>query len=193
VMFTLSVERAKAFLGAALPKLVAVSALAVGTSSLYQHWRSSAEAAPMTPSPGVVAPRSVATVSAVPSMAAVAPVATQPTSVASPPRRVAVAVAAHETRRDSLEAEMRWVRAADAALRGNDVGLALNLLEQHAREFPNGVLAEEREGLRAVAACQNGATPSAQRIASRFLERAPRSLIASRVRAACGPASESGG
>jgi hypothetical protein len=92
-----------------------------------------------------------------------------------------------------LEAEMRWVRAADAALRGGDAGLALSLLNQHAREFPNGLLAEEREGLRVVAGCQSGASPVVQRAASRFLQRAPRSLMAVRVRAACPALPETGG
>lgn len=192
-LFTLSVERAKAFLGVALPKLVAVSVLAVGTSSLYQHWKASAESPAAAPTNTAALTQPVPTARLAPEAVAAFPSA-EPVPVASvapAPRRVAVA--ARETRRDNLEAEMRWVRAADAALRGGDVGLALSLLNQHAHEFPNGVLAEEREGLRAVAACQNGASASAQRVAMRFLERAPRSLIASRVRAACGQPLETGG
>ncbi len=191
-LFTMSVERAKAFLGVALPKLVAVSVLAAGTSSLYQHWKESTQAAPAAAA--VVAVKSAPTIALQPAPEAVASFPTLPEPVASvvpAPRRVAVA--ARETRRDSLEAEMRWVRAADAALRGGDAGLALSLLNQHAREFPNGVLAEEREGLRVVAGCQSGISPSAQRVAARFLEHAPRSLIAGRVRAACAQPNESGG
>jgi hypothetical protein len=84
-----------------------------------------------------------------------------------------------------LEAEMRWVRSADAALRGGDAGTAQGLLDQHAHEFPNGALSEEREALRVVAACQRSGSADAPRAAARFLERAPHSLLAGRVRAAC--------
>jgi hypothetical protein len=83
-----------------------------------------------------------------------------------------------------LEAEMRCVRAADAALRGGNVTEAEGLLEQHARDFPAGALSEERDGLRIVAGCQSGDSDS-QRAAAQFLEHSPRSLLAGRVRAAC--------
>ncbi len=187
-LFTLSVERAKALLGAALPKFVAVALIAVGGSALYQHWKVSAGkaqspvtvAAPAAP-PGTPAPAAPLT----PEPAA-SP-APEPIATASKPPTVA-----KETHHDSLEAEMRWVRAADVALRSGDVGLALSLLNQHARECPNGLLTEEREGLRVVAACQGGPSPVVQRAASRFLRRAPRSLIAGRVRAACPALPETG-
>lgn len=191
LVFTLSVERTKALFAAALPKLVLVALLAAGGSALYQHWRESAarvsvdapsavtlsEAPAWLPEP-VLVPR------AAPSLARLTP---SPQGSPKAPAAPKVAL------RDNLDAEMRWVRAADAALRAGDVGLALSLLNQHAREFPNGLLAEEREGLRVVAGCQHGPSPLVQRAASRFLQRAPRSLMAGRVRAACSPLLEAGG
>jgi hypothetical protein len=190
-LFTFSVERAKAFLGAALPKFVAVALLAAGSSALYQHWKASEaprEASASLPvAPGAPA---VPRAPAAPLAPASEPVASS-TPVPVPPA-VKPGGIAKEPRRDNLEAEMRWVRAADAALRGGDVGLALSLLNQHAREFPNGALTEEREGLRVVAACQGGASPVVQRAASRFLQRSPHSLMAGRVRAACPTLPETG-
>jgi hypothetical protein len=190
-LFTLSVERANALLGAALPKFVAVALIAMGGSALYQHWKVSAGSAQ---SPvAFAAPAAAATASASVPAAPLPPepvASVAPAPVVTAPKPVAPA---REVHRDNLEAEMRWVRAADAALRAGDVGLALGLLNQHAREFPNGLLAEEREGLRVVAACQGGASPVVQRAASRFLRRSPRSLMAGRVRAACPDLPETGG
>src|SRR5450432_1153280 len=169
-LFTLSVERAKALLGAALPKFVAVALIAVGSSALYQHWKVSGRRA--QPAVTFTAPAASPEIPA-----PVTPTTPEPAASAAPAPSVTVlksVAPAKEAHHDNLEAEMRWVRAADAALRTGDVGLAQSLLKQHAREFPNGLLAEEREGLRVVAACQGGASPTVQRAASRFLQRAPR-------------------
>jgi hypothetical protein len=190
VLYTLSVERAKALLGVALPKVVAVALFAVGSSALYQHWKASAAQAQQNPPAMVAVPHAQPQVPARDPEPEPAPVVTPlPVPVAAPPKPIAVSKEPH---RDNLEAEMRWVRAADAALRGGDVGLALSLLNQHAHEFPNGVLTEEREGLRVVAGCQGGASPVVERAATRFLQRAPRSLLAGRVRAACPALPETG-
>ncbi|HEX3775651.1 MAG TPA: hypothetical protein VHV51_14365 [Polyangiaceae bacterium] len=183
-LFSLSLEQAKAFLGAAVPKLATVALLAVGTSALYHHWREH---------PNALANASVPAVVSAPAVAAAPPVApsstspqatrapsAEPAQVRSKPHPLAKAL-----QRDDLEAEMRLVRAADAALRAGDLALSQNLLIQHAREFPNGALAEEREGLRVIATCEGSATESTRRAANRFLQRAPRALIAGRIRAAC--------
>jgi hypothetical protein len=83
-----------------------------------------------------------------------------------------------------LEAEMRLIRGADAALRAGRASEALSLLAQHQAEHPHASLAHEREGLRAIANCQLGASGSAS-AAERFLSRAPRSPLAPRLRSAC--------
>lgn len=190
VLYTLSVERAKALLGVALPKVVAVALFAVGSSALYQHWKASAAQAQLNPPAMVAVPQAQPEVPArVPEPELAAVVTPLPVPAAAAPKPIATS---KESQRDNLEAEMRWVRAADAALRGRDVALAVRLLNQHAHEFPNGVLSEEREGLRVVAGCQGGVSPVVQRAASRFLRRAPRSLLAGRVRAACPALPETG-
>lgn len=83
-----------------------------------------------------------------------------------------------------LEAEMKLIRGADAALRAGRSGEALALLAQHQAEHPRASLAHERDGLRAIAQCQLGAAGSTA-AAERFIERAPRSPLAPRLRSAC--------
>lgn len=83
-----------------------------------------------------------------------------------------------------LEAEMKLIRGADAALRAGRSGEALSLLAQHQSEHPKASLAHEREGLRSIAQCQVGAAGSTA-AAQRFIERSPRSPLAPRLRSAC--------
>jgi hypothetical protein len=83
-----------------------------------------------------------------------------------------------------LEAEMKLIRGADAALRAGRSSDALALLAQHQAEHPHASLAHEREGLRAIAQCQVGAG-GAVATAERFIARAPRSPLAPRLRSAC--------
>ena len=83
-----------------------------------------------------------------------------------------------------LEAEMKLIRGADAALRAGRSSEALTLLAQHQAEHPHASLAHEREGLRAIAQCQVGAGGSVA-TAERFITRAPRSPLAPRLRSAC--------
>jgi hypothetical protein len=83
-----------------------------------------------------------------------------------------------------LEAEMKLIRGADAALRAGRSSEALSLLAQHQAEHPHASLAHEREGLRAIAQCQVGAGGSVA-TAERFIARAPRSPLAPRLRSAC--------
>jgi len=83
-----------------------------------------------------------------------------------------------------LEAEMKLIRGADAALRAGRANDALALLAQHQAEHPKASLAHEREGLRAIANCQVGAGGSTA-AAERFLSHSPRSPLAPRLRSAC--------
>ena len=82
--------------------------------------------------------------------------------------------------------EAHLLREADAALRGGDTAGATRWLDEHARLFPNGVLAEERDVQRVLVLCASGQPDAARMEASRFLSAYPRSLLAGRVRASCG-------
>jgi hypothetical protein len=83
-----------------------------------------------------------------------------------------------------LEAEMKLIRGADAALRAGRSSEALALLAKHQAEHPHASLAHEREGLRAIAQCQVGAA-GASAVAERFIARSPRSPLAPRLKSAC--------
>ena len=63
----------------------------------------------------------------------------------------------------------------------------LALCVEHERRWPHGTFAQERQGLRAVAACRVGAV-GAGALARAFLVSYPRGPLAARVRDACGAA-----
>jgi hypothetical protein len=89
---------------------------------------------------------------------------------------------------DELPAETALLRRAQAALSlhtETSAGEALAALDEHARRFPAGTLAEEREATRALALCAAGRIGEAQGAARSFLAAHPTSPLAHRVRAAC--------
>jgi outer membrane protein assembly factor BamD (BamD/ComL family) len=110
-----------------------------------------------------------------------APRAVSPTkSPASAPAAPAAPVAAAATRSD-LDVELALLQEAQGALRTNDGARALRLLDEHARSFPNGALAEESEAARVFALREVGRTEEARDVAARFLREHPRSPLAPRV------------
>jgi hypothetical protein len=86
----------------------------------------------------------------------------------------------------SLDAEVASLRVAREALRRGAPDQALAVLEQDARRFPNGSLAEDRAAERIFALCALGRTDEARAEVSRFLADHPRSSYSATVRASCG-------
>lgn len=87
---------------------------------------------------------------------------------------------------DSLLAEMALLERARSRLADGRPREALALVEEHARTFPGGALAEERDALRVIASCglaDRGESALAARLA--FARDYPRSTYAARVRRAC--------
>lgn len=125
--------------------------------------------------PAIVTPEDVQLEEAAPTARRVARVRPEPEKVEPKPAAPTPA---------DLEAEIKLIRGADAALRAGRSSEALALLAQHQSEHPRASLAHEREGLRAIANCQVGAGGSVA-VAQRFIERAPRSPLAPRLRSAC--------
>jgi hypothetical protein len=82
--------------------------------------------------------------------------------------------------------EAHLLREADGALRAGDAAGATRWLDEHARLFPHGVLAEERDVQRVLVLCAAGHADRARMEATRFLSAYPRSLLAGRIRASCG-------
>jgi hypothetical protein len=116
----------------------------------------------------------------------VAPQATGPLTA----RRSAAHAAAAPTQRmaggrETLEQELPLLQSAQDALRRGDIDRALGLLDEHAKRFPAGALAEERRGAHALAACRKTGSPSARAEAEAFLRDSPSSPLVESVREAC--------
>jgi hypothetical protein len=81
------------------------------------------------------------------------------------------------SRADAARAELRLLRQARAAVAREDYAAALPPIAEHARQFKNGRLAEEREALRVKALAGLGRTEDARRAAAAFRDRFPRSVL----------------
>lgn len=84
----------------------------------------------------------------------------------------------------ALDRESALIAAAQAAMKRGDGKTAAARLAEHARRFPHGIMAEDREALGVIVRCR-GADPNASAARSEFLRRWPSSPHAARVRAAC--------
>ncbi len=91
-----------------------------------------------------------------------------------------------EPEADLLAREIALVRQATQASRAGDGATALAATEQHARDFPNGQLAEEAHVLRIEALCQLDRPAAAAAARRAFLSRWPRSAQRDRANRPCG-------
>lgn len=123
------------------------------------------------------------------SPAAVVPSAPDPVaSAATPDRepRPAGSAATPGPDVDPLAEEAALLGRAQSALAAGRHAEALAVLDEHARRFPSGVLAHEREAARWLALCGSGRGDAARGPVSAFLAEHPGSPLAARLRAACG-------
>lgn len=84
-----------------------------------------------------------------------------------------------------LLAETLLMRQVHIALRAEQPDRALTLLRRHEREFPAGVLAEEREANTVLALCAGRQPEASRRLGERFLRDHPASVHAARVARTC--------
>jgi hypothetical protein len=98
-----------------------------------------------------------------------------PAPIAPASRRSRVATA------DSVREELRLLRRARVAVGRMDYAAALLPIGEHARRFPDGKLAEEREALRVKSLAGLGRTEQARRAAARFEARFPHSVLSPAV------------
>jgi hypothetical protein len=121
------------------------------------------------------------------------PAAPAPVSAPSPstealrpaPSLAANRPAASSTRSVDPADELLLVRSMQQALRSGSPSQALALAADHARRFPGSTLAEEREGVRAVARCRLAAPGARLSILNAFTEHFASSPYVARVKAAC--------
>ena len=92
----------------------------------------------------------------------------------------------------SVAAEFALLRRVSAALKNGDAHGALAGVHEHARRFPHGVLAEERDTDRILALCALGKRDEAARATERFDRSYPDSAHGARVHSACAAAPDDG-
>lgn len=144
---------------------------------------------PTTPAtePAVALPQQESVPPRIPSRATV-PSRVAPTPRPSRPRTAlaeTVEVPSATIEAPSLATELSILRAAQRARAAGDPHAALQHLEEHARDFPLGSLAAERDGTRVLALCDAGEVAAARAAASAFLARHPGSPLRQRVSVAC--------
>jgi hypothetical protein len=88
---------------------------------------------------------------------------------------------------DSLDSELTMLRQAQEDLRLGLPAQALRRLTAYDRRFPTAKLDQERQAIAAIAWCQLHPGPAARTRYERFLQQAPLSPLAPRVRSACQP------
>ncbi|HVR18738.1 MAG TPA: hypothetical protein VMS65_03550 [Polyangiaceae bacterium] len=168
--------------GATRATLLKVSAALVGLGliggGLFLAQRS--EPTPVNnvvPAPASPAPAAAPPVDPMPeNVAPVAPPA-EPTAKRTPvPSRSA----------DNLAREVAILSRASSELRAGRAAAALKTLEEHQREFPAGMLAQERTAARIQALCALGRTKQAETELGRLARTAPDSPHVARARKACG-------
>jgi hypothetical protein len=100
------------------------------------------------------------------------------------PRAAARATTDTPASPDPTEAELELVACARTAVADGDLSTALAMLDEHARRFPKGALAEERAAYRAIVLCRSGAAdaPTAR---LEFESRYPGSHHHRSINAAC--------
>jgi hypothetical protein len=85
---------------------------------------------------------------------------------------------------DPLSAELVLIERARQALKSDNPQQALTALNEHGARFQNGVMAQERRALHALALCSLG-DPRGNQEAQRFIEQNPGSPLASHLRTGC--------
>lgn len=129
-----------------------------------------------------------------PAEAASAEAATPVDSLADAPTEAAPARTPEPlaSRNDRLKRERTALEVARTAITRRDFGAGLTALDRHAREFPRGQLAEERETLRIQALVGQGRVAEAREQAAQFRRTFPGSMMQGAVDVAIGSTSEVG-
>ena len=86
------------------------------------------------------------------------------------------------TARESYAEEIELLEKAQAALARRDFGGALAQLAEHARRFPRGRLAEDREAMRVRLLASSGRPGDARRAEIAFADQFPRSVLLPHLR-----------
>jgi hypothetical protein len=159
------------------------TAVGVGATFAVRHAHDAAPRAIVAPA--VHPPASPIANEIAPSAAAPMPDLPVPSSLAATTGE-ARAPARAVSQATPLDAEVAMLRDARQALRDGRAARALALLDEHARRFPHGVLAEDCAAERVFALCALGSVDQARAEGLRFLASHGLSPHADAVRASCG-------
>jgi hypothetical protein len=172
---------------------VAAGALALGGAAVVLGLKAAFPSAPVAPP----VRHSAVEVSPAPSAERAAPSEVpDPPSGSASARNETTAVPTAKLTQDrapvkgSYAAELELMRSAHNAFAAHDYAGALALTQEHARRFPNGVLAEEREAVSVRSLAASGHTNEARRAAAAFAKHFPRSVLARRLLAEVGAGAE---
>jgi hypothetical protein len=170
----LPVARSRRLFRVALAASVAVALGAIGAvAALYNR----SAHTPSTPSPASSRPDPVVDDRPVPAPSGEPPAVAAARAAPSKPNHSARASAGD----DGMTVELALLQRAHAAYTRHDFSGALTLVAEHARRFPKGHLAEQREALRVRSLVGSGRTEEAHRAAAAFAVRFPRSVLLPRL------------
>jgi hypothetical protein len=175
---------AGAALGGAKLAAVIATTFAVGTGAGVAVDRSMAVPAPTVTVylPAAPAPSTTMIPVGITSASASASTSAAPTAA---PRATATAATTSDPKSD-LARERELIDAARAGVARGHAEAALSAVSRHEREFPQGQLREEREGLRILALAAQGRTTEARTFAARFRKSYPQSVLLPQIDAALG-------
>lgn len=163
-----------ALLRAALTASVVVASGAVGAFAALHGRAAQAPQTVVLVRPAAAA--GVARAAARGGWAAESPALATPRAVIAKVRRPALAAST-----DPFAAEIALLQRAEAAYTRRDFSGTLTLIAEHARRFPRGHLAEEREALHVQSLVGAERSDEAHRAAAAFAVRFPRSVLLPRV------------
>jgi hypothetical protein len=149
-----------------------------------------AHASEPAPLPVAAPPRATTSMPAAPRVEPAAlrePIAATPPSEPEPPRprpRARPRDTSGEPA-PSLGRERALIEQVHAALAEGDTATARARLDEHARDYAEGVFVQEREALAAIVDCKSGALEPGRELAEEFLRAHPHAVLAARVRRAC--------
>ncbi len=172
--------------GAALPAMLKLALVAAvgGGVALAVGWFASDGALEPVPAPVAFAPRTPAPVAPAPmAPAPVAPAPMAPTPVVTrePPPPAATEADPNPVRQPNASRREIAQLVRIRALLERDPAAAHRAIQAANREFPSGVLREERDGLDAIALFRAGKSSEGRARAERYIERYPRSPLRERL------------
>lgn len=139
------------------------------------------------PLPVAAPPRAATPMPAAPRVELAAPrepiATTTPSEPAPRPRARPRNASAEPT--PSLGRERELIEQVHTALAEGDTATARAHLDEHARDYAEGVFVQEREALAAIVDCKSGALERGRELAEEFLRAHPHAVLAARVRRAC--------